>query len=623
MLDTTSAGRLSSSSYRLATFQSRISNPLALRDPVIAKLDVECNELAQTWKKFQEHLPQQDQVGFDERLQEFRDVSAMIGNVQNVWMSTPRQRVFNRSMALCDQFISSVHLHLVLLSALPRNEAYIALFHGVLQSVIKASADYPRVIEGLLEILLQINDFVRLPAGDHDLSSNRELVLSIANFYALIFLLLGEFMDWYVRKAKCRLLDSPSLDPYLDFEHLLRSIRQCAKDISRMLTNEMDLDTVDCVGENSTFQYPDFSLWEQARLKQIGLQKSDRRFAAQNALTRQLIWEIQHDASARAQMAAKRDALLSQLLDCARQSLRPVSQQNSGITCWTTVATRDLDDSRFNWSRGPKRKYTRTDLQFSSRHLQDFFNASDQVANFESGVDVIAEDSVLQSLQQWATNTHSQMLAVGESPSTTFPNTVALFSACFATFARQARLPVISHFCSIPTQSTDGLTLFQQGFIALAYSLIRQLIDYLPPVVESHEACDLCLERFTSLNGTLGSWKTVLSLIDALLHYAPPLLVCVINGLDKLQDESTDAYIRDLVRTLMIHTRHRVDDTADGSWNQKVLLKVLFTVADRPSSLVETMSENQLILSEPKGADEPIPTDATPASGVGVVMMNA
>jgi hypothetical protein len=93
--------------------------------------------LAQTWKKFHEHLPAQDQVDFDERLQEFRDVSAMIGNLQTVWMSNPRQRLFSRSMALCDQFISSVHLHLVLLSALPRNEAYIALFHGVLQSVIK------------------------------------------------------------------------------------------------------------------------------------------------------------------------------------------------------------------------------------------------------------------------------------------------------------------------------------------------------------------------------------------------------------------------------------------------------------------------------------------------------
>jgi hypothetical protein len=149
MMDTTSAGRLSSSSYRLATFQSRISNPLALRDPVIAKLDVECNELAQTWKKFQEHLPQQDQVGFDERLQEFRDVSAMIGNLQNVWMSTPRQRVFDRSMALCDQFISSVHLHLVLLSALPRNEAYITLFHGVLQSVIKVRFLYQNFLVSL------------------------------------------------------------------------------------------------------------------------------------------------------------------------------------------------------------------------------------------------------------------------------------------------------------------------------------------------------------------------------------------------------------------------------------------------------------------------------------------
>lgn len=113
---------------------------------MIAKLDVECNELAQTWKTFQENLPEQDQVGFDERLQEFHDVSAMVGNVRTVWMSNPRRRVFSRSMALCDQFISTVHLHLVLFSGLPRNEAYLTLFYGVLQSVIKVRLFVPNLL---------------------------------------------------------------------------------------------------------------------------------------------------------------------------------------------------------------------------------------------------------------------------------------------------------------------------------------------------------------------------------------------------------------------------------------------------------------------------------------------
>lgn len=274
--------------------------------------------------------------------------------------------------------------------------------------------------------------------------------------------------------------------------------------------------------------------------------------------------------------------------------------------------------------KGPKRKYTRVDLQFASKHLEDFFDSDDQMADFDAEVNVVAEDSVVKSLQQWATDPHSQMLAVAGSPSTDPPCPVALFSACFASFSRQARLPAVSHFCSIPDATVEGLTQSQQGLIALAYSMIRQLIDYLPPVLESHEGCDLSQERFASLNGTLSSWTIVLSLIDALLHYAPPLLVCVIDGLDILHDESTDPHIRSFVRTLMTHTKHQADAIPDGTAGQNVLLKVLFTVAGRPSALVETLSEDQLILnSESNGVNQPASADAAPTPDVGVVLMNA
>lgn len=478
-------------------------------------------------------------------------------------------------------------------------------------------------------------------AGPTGLS--KDSILYIARFYSMTFFMLGEIMDWYVRNLKCRLLTSLNHDLYSDLGGLLSRIKRRAKDIMRAIPDEMDLDEKDG-DETRRPPFQDFKLWENARFSQVGLQKQARRSAAQNAITRQLIWEIQNNAWERLGMMAEREKLLSSMLERANQRMRPVDQQSSGIACLTTTAAQDLgmqdgylgierrseltvpssqDTSRFQWSQGFKHKYTRIELQIASKHLQDFFDCDDQVADLESDVDVIAENSLTTSLHHWATNCHSQVLAVGGSPSAAFLSPVALISVCIANFARQAKLPVVSHFCSLPTKVRDGMTQCEQGLIALAYSLIRQLIDCLPPVLEGHAACNLSAERFSPLNGTLTSWKEVLSLIDILLHYAPPLVVCVIDGLDKIQDASTEQHIRSLVRTLLTHTRHQTVQMPNGTESQSVLLKVLFTVAGRPSSLVETLSENRLILSESNKTDSVAAVDQALNPDVGVVMMNA
>jgi len=163
------------------------------------------------------------------------------------------------------------------------------------------------------------------------------------------------------------------------------------------------------------------------------------------------------------------------------------------------------------------------------------------------------------------------------------------------------------------------MTLQEQGLIALTYSVIRQLIDWLPPVVDSDAVLDLSAERFRQLDGTLTSWKAALSLVDTLLQSAPPLLVFIIDGLDTIHDTSTDGAIRELVRVLLTHTRRQPQGGLNGQ-GPTLLLKVLFTVIGRPSALVETMSEHQLVLSDnqTEPAPEPVLT-----SDLGAVMMNA
>lgn len=483
-------------------------------------------------------------------------------------------------------------------------------------------------MEGLLTALLNIHSALA-PLADRVSSVSVE---SIAKLYALVFFFLTEFMDWYVRRFTCQLLPSHSQDPYTEFKHLVGCIQRQAKAFAGS-SDPMDID------EDSDAAYSPRALWEDSQLSQVGRQGTERRIAAQNTITRRLIWEIQQDAEERTRIRETRDQLLVQMIEAVSQQLRPVSEQSSGIVCLTTAApdlgrriftTSLLRDqvtdsvpvtSSFEWSRGSKRRLARLELQSASKHLQAFFDSDDQIADLPE--EVFAEGSVFTSLQKWARNPRSQALAVGGSQTTTARSPVALISACYSFFARRSHLPVVSHFCALPAQEMQGITPHQQGLIALTYSLIRQLIDSLPSVVDSDALLDLSAERFRILDGTMSSWKPALALVDTLLHFLPPLLLLIIDGMDTIHDPSTDTELRDLIRVLLTHTRHQPQSASSGGTGPMFLFKVLFTVAGRPSALVETMSENQLVLTDANQTDEITPSDAVLTSDLGAVMMNA
>ncbi|QQK44691.1 7TM GPCR, rhodopsin-like [Penicillium digitatum] len=405
-------------------------------------------------------------------------------------------------------------------------------------------------------------------------------------------------------------------DVYSEFHHLVIYIQLQALNFPWQHA-VMDVDD-----EEEEDPYSPRALWEESRLSQVGCQGKDRRIAAQNTITRRLIWEVQQDAEERTRYREGRDRLLAETLSSVCEQLQPVSEQSSGIVCITTPPAPNIDISSFEWSRGSKRRLARLEIQSSSKHLQDFFDSDDQICDYEPGVKVVAEASIVASLQQWATSSRSQALAVGGTQPTASLDPVALISACYASFARQARLPVVSHFCVLSSKEARGLNLHEQGLIALTYSIIRQLINWLPPLVDSDAVLDLSAERFRQLDGTLTSWKAALSLVDTLLQSAPPLLVFIIDGLDAIHNPSTDGAIRELVRVLLTHTRRQPQGGLNGQ-GPTLLMKVLFTVTGRPSALVETLSEHMLILSESNKTNQPTPSGSVLTSDLGAVMMNA
>lgn len=192
-----------------------------------------------------------------------------------------------------------------------------------------------------MKALVKVNQSICLPENsERQLTSDS--IPSIAYFYSLLFFFIGELMDWYARRFKCRLLQSRHENVYIDFGNLVSSIQNSARGFMHAFKGVRELSDSDTEMADTVMQHPDLFLWEDARLSQIGRRNIDRRLAAQNALTRLLIWEIQHSAEQRLKLRENRGLLLLQLFNEASQRLRPVGEQNSAIVCLTTAPGQDL-----------------------------------------------------------------------------------------------------------------------------------------------------------------------------------------------------------------------------------------------------------------------------------------
>ncbi|KAF7717329.1 Uncharacterized protein PECH_002023 [Penicillium ucsense] len=584
-------------------------------NPIIADLDVEHNELAQTWKTFNRFLPPSSRVQRGDQAPDIDDLIVLIREVQTTWKSHPRKRVFDRPLALCDQLVPTLSIHDTLMTVLPDNRLFhTPLLYSVLQTVIKAASLYPPVIEIFLNALLEIHYGLKAPA--EPLSASLHL-FPVANIYARYFFFLTEFMDWFTRRSTCELLKSHSHDGYSEFHHLITAIQAQAAALA---------ESADCmdVDEKVNTAYSAHALWVESQLSQIGREGTERRIAAQNTITRRLIWEIQQDAEERARIRQQKSQLLTEMLRNVNAQIRPVGDSDNRTLCMASAAP-DVA-SAFEWFRVSRRRLARLELQSASKHLEAFFASDDQVPGIDPTAQLLVESKVVATLQTWATTPRSQALALGGSAgsfSGPAPNPVALISACYASAARHAQLPIVSHFCSLPADEKKGLTLQQQGLIALTYSLIRQLVNCLPTVVDSDSLLDVSAERFRQLDGTIHSWKAALSLVDTLLHFVPPLLVCVIDGIDMIHDSSTNDAIRDLIRILLTHTGHRLQPANSECSTPTFLFKILFTVTGRSSALEEVMSENHIPTSEPTQATEHAATEPVLSSDLGAVLMNA
>ncbi|KAL1967059.1 hypothetical protein VTN77DRAFT_3583 [Rasamsonia byssochlamydoides] len=571
-------------------------------EPVIAKLDIEYNQLIVTWKNFQESIPSTDRVNFQQGPQEPADVLRVVKQAVEFWGSCKRQRLFQDVIELANVVARTVDSHAVMMQVLCDSKVYSSLFYGVLQSVIKASSKQYRVAEAFLTSLVEINQAVRSSVEAVEFHQGSNVDHCVANLYCQIFLFLGEFMNTYILKGMCRLLYSHNEDFLSNFQSLVQSVKASARAVVREsdgVSNDLPIESK-C--KHSWLYYEALA---ESRLNKAGLEGSERKNAGQSVFVRQQIWDARRHLDKNKQLAAERESILADLVSSLPPHL-PVPDGEVVVQTadWMDETEDDNCSQGLEWpplKSSSRRRYTKLRLQFDSRALQDWFSNDDQIHDFGSDVRLSVDSDIALALHDWTRSLRSQLIAISSSHAAAHPNDMTLLCSCYAWLARQKKIPVISHFCSVPQcLSREGGTAKEEGLIALAYSLIRQLIELAPPLLNCDSACDLTSDRFGRLDGTVASWKEALSVLDTLLYFAPPILFCAIDGLDVLEDSFTEDHIRSLVQVLVSHTAGRLAPSIDQqSMNpQGMLLKVLFTTAGPSRSLESSLEEKQLLSTD-------------------------
>ena len=205
---------------------------------------------------------------------------------------------------------------------------------------------------------------------------------------------------------------------------------------------------------------------------------------------------------------------------------------------------------------------------------------------------------VVSALEEWTTSRSQVLCIVGPNQVVDISPTT-MVATQYVVSANQANIPIISYFCELPrprTRLPRGVTPEMSGLLSLTYALIRQLIELLPSFMNYTDG--LGKQRFERLDGSVDSYDEAITVLGELLDLSPPMLFCVIDAFEVLDDRSTARHVTAFVNTLRGHEIYK----SPLSTGSDRVLKILFTTAGRSRSLLTELRDDELVFAERAGS---------------------
>lgn len=204
-----------------------------------------------------------------------------------------------------------------------------------------------------------------------------------------------------------------------------------------------------------------------------------------------------------------------------------------------------------------KTVHTRSGIEQASRVLQKYHcpvaNPEAQGMAGNNPPSRLVPGPLVTKLQDWASSPRSELLwIIGLAFSNT--NDASLAATHIENAVTVARMPCISFFCTLDREIPESTGGEQQSrwvslLVAMLYSIIRGLALIMPETFE--DSYDL-ESTISSFGGRKESIPKAMEVIRVLLVHRTPLLFVILDGLEVLENDETEPFIRELVDVLNV-----------------------------------------------------------------------
>ena len=203
---------------------------------------------------------------------------------------------------------------------------------------------------------------------------------------------------------------------------------------------------------------------------------------------------------------------------------------------------------------------TRIELQELARPLEPYLeDGKEEILNNIHGISRshLPSETMIE-IQNWIQSPMSKVIWVEGDVSGTHGSNLSLAAMQIYAINLNVGIPCVSSFCKSRYNPafTTGISHKEAGLVALLYSIIAQLVQLLP--IEFAPVKGLDEANFQLLNGTLGSARAALGIIEKLLANGPPAIIWALDGFQLIEERTTIPYLVQLVSILRREGENRL-----------------------------------------------------------------
>ncbi|KAH8894174.1 hypothetical protein GQ53DRAFT_839826 [Thozetella sp. PMI_491] len=559
----------------------------------------------------------------------WEDVNLVISEIQAKWDTKNQESRMTRIKSGFRKLCDGIRNHSAALEMLPSESEYVSVISGCISMILKASANYDKIIASFTEGIIEINEAVGATQRETFMRPTPALQQLAMRLYTHVFSYLTRFMTWFTDRSRKRFLHSFNENLRDIFEQDLANIRKICSLISRHIQIQIAVDAnasrfySEAAYDNTRFildlqeaetkntRIRDAANAElfQHVLRQ-GLTKSNsemaecmrnimgeymenvRRQVTGEALVKLLEQQASDGVAAIRRQLSSSDVPRSRLLRLSSYA-STASGQETPLSRSQASLLEQLTDNEDEPAclRGD-------DVKLWSRHLEDYFDREHCFPLVDPQRPLLVDANFVASLKRFTLTMESQILYAHGEYQEEDDDMLRHSAAQYVVLCRSSKVPVVAHFCSLShDEPPPNRTRETMELAALLYSMIRQVIDILP--VELPAGAPFGKTRFQEVDGTLRTWDQALKLFaDVVRHVQLPVLVFVIDRVNVLEVGSSGANVSRKLGALVDCLRALRETVAERGQ----IIKVLFTTAGLSPSLVERIDIRDTVNCETSSA---------------------